>query len=103
MSCNCKNNKQPSPPQPVFVKSNNVVEIIDISEPPYTREEIIRAKDYLSSTSKEESERLFVADLLLKNFGDITPEYCGQDCMNQIKNRLNYMESKIIQYETTKV
>lgn len=103
MSCNCKNNKQPSPPQPVFVKANNVVEIIDIPEPPYTREEIIRAKDYLSSTSKEESERLFVADLLLKNFGDITPEYCGQDCMNQIKNRLNYMESKIIQYETTKV
>lgn len=97
--CSCKENKTTKVKQPVLVSKNNEIEILDIPKPGYTREDIIRMKDYTSSISRTETERLFVADILLKHFGDLIPNYCDIPCLNHIKERINYMETKLAQYE----
>jgi hypothetical protein len=97
MSCGCKN-KQTTEPKPIVVQSNNVTEIIDIPNPGYTIEDIIRMKDYLTSTNKTETERKFASDTLLNAFGDLIPDYCDIACMNHIRSRLIYMEKKVLDY-----
>jgi hypothetical protein len=97
--CSCKENKTTKVKEPVLVSKNNEIEIFDIPKPGYTREDIIRMKDYVSSTNKTETERLFVADILLKHFGDIIPDYCDTICFKHIKERIGYMETKLTQYD----
>jgi len=98
--CNCKKNKQTQEKiQPKLVQEDNVINIIDIPQPTYSRENIIRIKDYLSSVNKTHSEKQFVSDLLLNIFGDIIPDYCDQNCFNHIRTRVSYMESKLLEYE----
>jgi hypothetical protein len=98
--CGCKqNNNTQQKQQPVMVQEDNVINIIDIPQPTYSRENIIRIKDYLSSVNKTHSEKQFVSDLLLNVFGDIIPDYCDQNCFSHIRARINYMESKVLEYE----
>jgi hypothetical protein len=101
MGCNCKN-KQTQEKQPVMVTQDNVIEIIDLTEPPYTIEDVIRIKDYLSATNKVHKEKDFISTILLNNFGDIIPDYCDQVCFNQIKSRADYMFNKITEYNKYK-
>ena len=100
MGCNCKNNNQTQQKvQPILVQEDNVINIIDIPQPTYSRENIIRIKDYLSAMNKTYSEKQFVSDLLLNVFGDIIPDYCDQTCFSHIKSRVSYMETKLLEYE----
>jgi hypothetical protein len=85
--------------KPVVIKTEGVVEIMDVTNPNYTIEELIRMKDYVSSSNKTETERKFIADMLLTHFGDLIPDYCDNACLNHISNRVKYMEDKLNQYE----
>lgn len=96
--CNCKNKSEKPTPNPIVVQSNNVTEIIDIPNPGYTIEDIIRIKDYITSTNKTETERKFAADTLLNAFGDLIPDYCDNACLNHLSSRAKYMELKVLEY-----
>ena len=99
MSCGCKNNNQVQQKvQPVLVQQDNVINIVELTQPPYTIEDVIRMKDYLSATSKNFTDKEFISKLLLENFGDIIQDYCDQVCLNQIKTRAEYMQTKITEY-----
>jgi len=102
MGCSCKQNNQTQQKQPIMVKTNNVVEIIDLPEPPYTIEEVIRIKDYLTAMNKTDNEKEFISNILLQSFGDIIPDYCDQTCLNHIRSRAEYMQTKITEYNNTK-
>lgn len=97
MSCGCKADVA-NERKPVVVKTEGVIEIMDVTNPNYTIEELIRMKDYINSTNKSDTERKFIADMLLTHFGDIIPDYCDQACMKHISNRVKYMEDKLNQY-----
>jgi hypothetical protein len=102
MGCNCGKNKVDTSKVKVQQTEDKVIEIIDIPAPPYTIEDVIRIKDYYFSTNKTETEKQFVADILLRSFGDIIPSYCDQVCLRQIKTKADYMEQKIIEYNKSK-
>lgn len=61
----------------------------------YTKEDIIKLKDYVSSTNKTESQRMEAEIILKKHFGDIIPSYCNQPCLKFIQGRINTMELKL--------
>jgi len=99
MGCGCKGNVPQTKQTPTVVRTDGAIEIMDVSNPNYTREEIIRIKDYVNSINKTETERKFVFDMLATHFGDLIPSYCDQACLNHISNRIVYMETKLTEYE----
>lgn len=99
MGCGCKGNAPQQKVVPTVIKTDGAIEIMDVTNPNYTREDMIRIKDYVSSINKTETERKFVYDTLLTHFGDLIPDYCDQPCLNHISNRLVYMDSKLTEYE----
>lgn len=99
MGCGCKGNVPQQKVVPTVVRTDGAIEIMDVTNPNYTREDIIRIKDYVSSINKTETERRFVYDILLNSFGDMIPDYCDQACLNHISNRIVYMETKLTEYE----
>ena len=95
MGCNCKQQvKQekivPQGIRPIVVQSASEPEQLN-----YTIEDVIRIKDYLSSTNKHDSEKQFISYILNVNFGDVIPGYCDQNCLRHIKKRVKEMESKL--------
>jgi hypothetical protein len=99
MACGCKGNTpQTKQTTPTVIRTDGAVEIMDVTNPNYTIEEIIRMKDYINSTNKTELERKFIADMLLTHFGDLIPDYCDNSCIKHISNRIKYMEDKLNQY-----
>jgi len=95
MGCNCKQQvKQekivPQGIRPIVVQSASEPEQLN-----YTIEDVIRIKDYLSSTNKHDSEKQFISFILNVNFGDVIPGYCDQNCLRHIQKRVKEMESKL--------
>jgi hypothetical protein len=94
MGCGCKQPIQqekivPQGIRPIQVESSEDTTVN------YTIEDVIRIKDYLSSTNKHDSEKQFVSYILNTNFGDVISGYCDQNCLRHIKNRVKEMESKL--------
>jgi hypothetical protein len=95
MGCGCKQPIQqekivPQGIQPIVVQSASEPEQLN-----YTIEDVIRIKDYLSSTNKHDSEKQFISFILNVNFGDVIPGYCDQNCLRHIQKRVKEMESKL--------
>ena len=95
--CGCgKQNNQdnskivPQGIKPIIVQSASEPEPLN-----YTIEDIIRIKDYLSSTNKHDSEKQFISFILNSNFGDVIPGYCDQNCLKHIRKRVKEMEAKL--------
>ena len=85
MGCGCKQ----QPQQPVVPKGITPIIVQQVHEPTgYTIEELIRIKDYISSTNKTETERQFMADFMLKHYGDVIPSYCDQICLSRAKKQV---------------
>jgi len=83
--CNCKQ----QPQQPVVPKGITPIQVQAVQQPTgYTIEELIRIKDYISSTNKTETERQFMADFMLKHYGDVIPSYCDQICLSRAKKQV---------------
>ena len=87
MGCNCKNKDVMARPKvKETLVENNVIEVS--IAPPYTREEVIKVKDYISSTTKTEEGRLNLIDFNEKYFGEKIVGYCDQPCMTRVRQRL---------------
>lgn len=93
MGCNCKGQKQ----EPIVPKGIKpiVVEVVQPAAINYTIEELIRVKDYISSTNKKESERQFVQEFMMKEFGMIVPDYCDQICLSNLRLRVKELEGRL--------
>jgi hypothetical protein len=95
MGCGCKGQTQQEKIVPQGIKPI-VVQAVSTTEPlNYTIEDIIRIKDYLSSTNKHDSEKQFISYILNVNFGDVIPGYCDQNCLKHIRKRVKEMEDKL--------
>ena len=96
MGCGCKGQQTqqekivPQGIKPIVVQSASEPEPLN-----YTIEDIIRIKDYLSSTNKHDSEKQFISFILNSNFGDVIPGYCDQNCLKHIRKRVKEMEAKL--------
>ena len=93
MGCNCKGQKQ----EPIVPKGIKpiVVEAVQPAAINYTIEELIRVKDYISSTNKKESERQFVQEFMMKEIGMIVPDYCDQICLSNLRLRVKELEGRL--------
>jgi hypothetical protein len=94
MGCNCKQQVKQEKIVPQGIRPIQVESAEDTTVN-YTIEDVIRIKDYLSSTNKHDSEKQFVSYILNTNFGDVISGYCDQNCLRHIKNRVKEMESKL--------
>jgi hypothetical protein len=94
MSCGCK---QPVKQEKIVPKGIQPIQVQSVQDNTinYRIEDVIRIKDYLSSTNKHDSEKQFVSYILNTNFGDVISGYCDQNCLTHIKNRVKEMESKL--------
>jgi hypothetical protein len=92
--CNCKQQVRQEKIVPDGIRPIQVESAEDTTVN-YTIEDVIRIKDYLSSTNKHDSEKQFVSYILNTNFGDVISGYCDQNCLTHIKNRVKEMESKL--------
>jgi len=95
MGCNCK---QPVKQEKIVPQGIKPIVVQSASEPEqlnYTIEDVIRIKDYLSSTNKHDSEKQFISFILNVNFGDVIPGYCDQNCLRHIQKRVKEMEAKL--------
>jgi hypothetical protein len=99
MGCNCKGNK-PAPPPPPVIQVNNVVEYAEEQAPNYSREDLIRIKDYLNSNIKKDEERNFVYQFMFNHYGENMMGYCDQNCLARIDRRVKEMEIKLTYYES---
>jgi len=90
MGCGCKGNQQQ---QQIVPKGMTPIQVITVQpkEIDYTIEELIRIKDYISSTNKKETERQFMSDFMFKHYGDLIPSYCDQNCLNRTRRQVEEM------------
>jgi hypothetical protein len=94
MGCNCKQQVKQEKIVPDGIRTIQI-QAVENTTVNYTIEDVIRIKDYLSSTNKHDSEKQFVSYILNTNFGDVISGYCDQNCLKHIKNRVKEMESKL--------
>ena len=94
MGCNCKQQVKQEKIVPQGIRPIQVESAEDTTVN-YTIEDVIRIKDYLSSTNKHDSEKQFISFILNVNFGDVIPGYCDQNCLRHIQKRVKEMESKL--------
>jgi hypothetical protein len=93
MGCGCKQ----QPQQPVTPKGITPIQIQSVQpvEIDYTIEELIRVKDYISSTNKTETERQFVETFMINKVGLVIPPYCDQNCLNNLRVSVNKLELRL--------
>ena len=93
MGCGCKQ----QPQQPVVPKGITPIQVQSVQPEhiSYTIEELIRVKDYISSTNKSETERQWVETFMSNNIGLVVPSYCDQSCLSNLRSSVEMMESKL--------
>ena len=94
MGCGCKGNQ---PQENIVPKGITPIQVQAVQPEPvtYTIEELIRIKDYISSTNKTESERLFVETFMINKAGMVIPSYCDQICLSNLRDKVLQLESRL--------
>ena len=101
MGCNCKNKVKEEPKPSVIKKADDTITFV-MDAPPYTREEVIRVKDYVIATNKTEQERLNMAAFNEKYFGEVITGYCDAACMDRVRRRLERATELLNDYDLIK-
>jgi hypothetical protein len=93
MGCGCKQ----QPQEPIVPKGITPIQVQAVQPEPitYTIEELIRIKDYISSTNKNETERLFVETFMINKAGLVIPSYCDQICLSGLRDKVLQLESRL--------
>ena len=93
MGCGCKQ----QPQQQVVPKGITPIQVQSVQpeEVTYTIEELIRVKDYISSTNKTETERQWVETFMMTKIGLLIPSYCDQICLNNLRVSVEKLESRL--------
>ena len=91
--CNCKQ----QPQEQIVPKGITPIQVVAVQpeEVTYTIEELIRIKDYISSTNKNETERLFVETFMINKAGLVIPSYCDQICLSNLRDKVQELESRL--------
>ena len=94
MGCNCKGSQ---PQEKIVPKGITPIQVVAVQPEPvtYTIEELIRIKDYISSTNKNETERLFVETFMINKAGMVIPSYCDQICLSNLRDKVLQLESRL--------
>ena len=92
--CGCKGSV---PQEKIVPKGITPIQVQAVQPEPvtYTIEELIRIKDYISSTNKNETERLFVETFMINKAGLVIPSYCDQICLSNLRDKVQQMESRL--------
>jgi len=93
MGCGCKQ----QPQEPIVPKGITPIQVVAVQpeEITYTIEELIRIKDYISSTNKNETERHFVETFMINKAGLVIPSYCDQICLSNLRDKVQQLESRL--------
>jgi hypothetical protein len=93
MGCGCKQ----QPQEPIVPKGITPIQVQAVQPEPvtYTIEELIRIKDYISSTNKNETERQFVETFMINKAGLVIPSYCDQICLSGLRDKVLQLESRL--------
>jgi hypothetical protein len=104
MGCNCKGNKR----QTKTVVVNNEVHIqtepmtleslIGDQQPPFTRQEVQRALDYLAGITSSYDEKLYLYDFHNKYHREQLQPSCAV-CLPRIQSRINDMKIILDNYD----
>ena len=73
------------------------LKLINYNRGEILNEELIRIKDYISSTNKTETERQFMSDFMFKHYGDLIPNYCDQNCLNRARRQVEELGLRLNQ------
>jgi hypothetical protein len=101
MSCGCK--KQVPQQKTIMVQSNDAIQIIELEEPPYSIEEVIRVREYFNTRISKEEEKQFVIEWNRKYFEPQQQGYCDLACMKRIQSRAEHAFNKCIEYQNYKM
>jgi len=93
MGCGCKQ----QPQEQIVPKGITPIQVQAVQPEPvtYTIEELIRIKDYISSTNKNETERHFVETFMINKAGLVIPSYCDQICLSNLRDKVQQLESRL--------
>lgn len=95
MGCNCKQ-KQHSRPQ--IIQEGTVNVISEPAKPPYSREEINRAINYVRGISNSSQERKWTIDFHNSHFSEQLIPTCST-CWERVKTRMEHFNQKLTFYE----
>jgi hypothetical protein len=96
LGCGCKNKVEQQ--KPTMVQTNNVIELVELEEPPYELEEVQRVREYFFSKFKQETERNYAVEWNKTYFEPQQIGYCDAACLNRIKDRAEFAYKKIQDY-----
>lgn len=99
MGCGCK--KKPEEPKTEVITLNGVTEIMDPQEPPYTREELNRALNYVNGVTTSAEERRFTINFHNQHSQEQLVPSCTT-CWSRVKTRMDNMNQKLTFYEQFK-
>lgn len=101
MGCGCKN-KAKEEPKPAVIKRDDDTITFVVEPPPYTREEVIRIKDYILAQNKTEIERQNMVEFNEKYFGEVMVGYCDPVCMDRVRSRVDRAIELLNDYDLIK-
>lgn len=105
MSCGCKNNNKRQT-KTVVVNNETIIEpepmtlssMIGDEKPPYTREELNRALDYLAGLTNSYEEKTYLYEFHNRYFREQLKPSCAV-CIPRIQSRINDMKSILDNYD----
>ena len=104
MSCGCKNNKRQT--KTVVVNNETIIQpepmtlesMIGDEQPPYTREELNRALDYLAGLTNSYEEKAYLYEFHNKYHRETLQPSCAV-CIPRIQDRINTMKNILDNYD----
>lgn len=96
MPCGCK--QKPEQPKPQVVNLNGVTEIMDPQKPPYSREEVNRALNYVNGITNSPEERKWTINFHNEHSQEKLVPTCST-CWDRVKARVDNMNQKLTFYE----
>lgn len=99
MGCNCKNKQTQSKPQ--IIREGQVNVISEPKEPPYTREEINRALNYVRGVTNSPDERKWTINFHNSHFSEQLIPSCST-CWERVKSRMEHFNQTLTFYEEYK-
>ena len=95
MGCNCKQ-KQHARPQ--IIREGEINVISEPTKPPYTREEINRAINYVRGITNSPEERKWTINFHNSHFSEQLIPSCSS-CWERVKSRMEHFNEKLRFYE----
>ena len=104
MSCGCKNNKRQT--KTVVVNNETIIQpepmtlesMIGDEQPPYTRQELNRALDYLNGLTNSYQEKIYLYEFHNKYHRETLQPSCSV-CLPRIQDRINTMKNILDNYD----